>query len=516
MQASYKKKVLLLILLFAAARCVVASLTELGNDESYYWLFSQQLQWNYFDHPPLVAVLVKVFSLDLLLQDYTLFLRLGSIVSCGIAAWFMFKCVSEIKDERAGWYAACLYTASYYAGITAGLFVMPDSPQMIFWTLCLWMLAKVIKDEERMLWWIIFGISAGLCIMSKVHGVFIWSGLGLFVLFKKRVWLKNPGLYTAALLTLAIASPILIWNIQNDFITYRFHSERVVPAGHSGNFFNLLKELIGEFVINNPANVLLIFTAIIAGRNNKIRSGALSIFSFTAWPLIGCILLMAFFRKTLPHWSGPAYIGLLPCAAVYLAQLKKERLFPVMLRLSLIFYAVFLIGCTSFIYRYPGTTGNKDESNLGKGDITLDMYGWQDAGKQFKKIYEQDAATGTMPAGAPVVCNNWWGAHEEYYFCRPLKIQMIGLGSLHELHHYAWLNKERSGKANMSAAYCIIHSDENYDALKAYGEYYSTADTAAVIKTFRGGKPAHTFYVLRLKGWKGKELTLANHSAANN
>ena len=509
MQASYKKKVLLLILLFAAARCVVASVTELGNDESYYWLFSQRIQWNYFDHPPLVAILVKTFSFNLLLQDYTLFLRLGSIVACGISAWFMFKAVASIKDERTGWYAACLYTASYYAGITAGLFVMPDSPQMIFWTLCLWMLAKIINDEKRMLWWIIFGISAGLCIMSKVHGVFIWFGLGLFVLLKKREWLKHPGLYTAALLTIIIASPILIWNLQNDFITYRFHSERVVPAGHSGSFFNLLKEMIGELVINNPANVLLIITALITGTNKKFRSGALSIFSFTGLSLIACILLMAFFRKTLPHWSGPAYIALIPCAAVYLSQLKKPTEFPFILRLSLIFYVIFLAGCTTFIYSYPGTIGNRSISDLGKGDITLDMYGWKDAGKEFGKIYQQDLATGAMPAGTPVVCNNWWGAHEEYYFCRPLQIQMIGLGPLHEIHHYAWLNEERSKKADLSSAYCIIHSDENYDAMKAYSEYYTTSDTAAVIHTFRGGKLAHDFYVLRLRGWKGKGIMVA-------
>ncbi len=162
-------------------------------------------------------------------------------------------------------------------------------------------------------------------------------------MIKKRTWLKNPGLYIALLLTAVIASPILFWNIQHDFITYRFHSERIVPAGHSGSLFNLIKELIGEFVINNPANVLLIIAALVTGANKKIKSAAMSIFSFTAIPLIFCLLLMAFFRKTLPHWSGPAYIALIPAAAVYLSQLKRPVLFPLMLRLSVIFYIIFLV-----------------------------------------------------------------------------------------------------------------------------------------------------------------------------
>ena len=97
-----------------------------------------------------------------------------------------------ISNERAGCFAACLYNASFYAGITAGIFVMPDSPQMIFWTWSLWMIASILKDESNWKNWILFGISTGLCIMSKVHGVFIWVGIGLYILIYKRNWFANP------------------------------------------------------------------------------------------------------------------------------------------------------------------------------------------------------------------------------------------------------------------------------------------------------------------------------------
>ena len=506
----YKKNVAVLIIFFAIVRGIVGTSVELGNDESYYWLYSQHLQWNYFDHPPMVAIWARLFSANLLLQDYPIFLRLGSIVGCALSTWFIFKCVSEIKDERAGWFAACLYNASYYAGITAGLFLMPDSPQMIFWTFSLWMIARMVKEESKWLNFILFGIASGLCIMSKVHGIFIWIGLSFFILIKKRNWLTNPRLYAALALALIISSPILFWNIQNNFITYRFHSERVGISGYHSNWQSLLEAITGQVVINNPVNVILIITALIGGLRHKIKSSAPGIFNFIGLPLIFILLFMAFFRKTLPHWSGPAFVSLIPLAAVWLSQLKSTAVFPTVLKLSTAFYLGFLILCTAVINWYPGHFGNKTGPYLGNGDITLDMYGWEKAGKEFATIYKNDLQNGIMPAATPVVCNNWWGAHEEYYFCLPLKIEMIGLGPVNEIHQYAWLNERRSFKANLANAYCIIHSDENYNAYEQYGQYYTTMDTAAIIKINRNKKPAHDFYILRMKGFKNTALTTAH------
>src|SRR5215831_20540983 len=34
--------------------------TELLDDEAYYWVYSKFLDWGYFDHPPMVALLIKI------------------------------------------------------------------------------------------------------------------------------------------------------------------------------------------------------------------------------------------------------------------------------------------------------------------------------------------------------------------------------------------------------------------------------------------------------------------------
>src|SRR5258705_10065831 len=93
----YKKRVLILIVASSILRGIVAFWLELANDESYYLLYSRFLQWNYFDHPPMVALMIRLFTANLYLEDYPFFLRLGSIAGCALCTWFIYKCVSTLS-----------------------------------------------------------------------------------------------------------------------------------------------------------------------------------------------------------------------------------------------------------------------------------------------------------------------------------------------------------------------------------------------------------------------------------
>ncbi|RYD95234.1 MAG: glycosyltransferase family 39 protein, partial [Sphingobacteriales bacterium] len=305
----YARKALAMILVLAAFRLWLAFGLELGNDESYYWMYSRQLKPNYFDHPPMVALLIRLCTFNGWLQTPGA-LRLGSVLGGALAAWFLFKAVAALHSQRAGYYASLLYSASFYAGVTAGVYIMPDSPQMIFWTAALWMLARILRNERDWNNWLLFAVFAGASIMSKVHGGFLCSGLGLYVLIHRRAWLRLPQLYVAAALVLLIASPILAWNIHNDFITYRFHSRRVTVDHFNLRFSYLLKEAIGQIVFNNPVNVVLIALGLAYWR--RLPEGArreLPLFCWIALPHACFLLFIALFRDTtLPHWSGPAYV----------------------------------------------------------------------------------------------------------------------------------------------------------------------------------------------------------------
>jgi 4-amino-4-deoxy-L-arabinose transferase-like glycosyltransferase len=500
----YKKKVLLLILIISVIRLIIAFTVELGNDESYYWFYSQHLKTNYFDHPPMVALWVRIFTLNLLLQNFPGFIRLGSVAGCALSTWFMYKCVAQLCSEKAGWFAACLYNASFYAGITAGIFIMPDSPQMVFWTLSMWMIAKLCADDTKLISWILVGISIGLCVMSKVHGVFIWIGIGLFVLFYKRTWFAKPYLYLAVAISILISLPILFWNIKYNFVTYSFDSARIKVGGFNVNWHSFFSQAFEQIVINNPINFILIVLALFTWRKHQLKKiPALKIYNLIGLTLALLLLYISLYRDdTLPHWSGPAYVTLIPLAAIRLNEMKELNRLPKSVIAALFLHVLFLIVCTLFVLYYPGDYGKVKPPFRGLTDLTIDNYGWKEAGKQFDSLYADEVTKKIMPASSPVVCYKWWGAHVEYYFCRPSKIKMIGLDGMINLHEYMWMNTLRKDKVDFSKAYCIVPSDEFYSAKVMYAKFYAQINFIKTISVSRSNKPAVDFYIYRLSGWK--------------
>jgi 4-amino-4-deoxy-L-arabinose transferase-like glycosyltransferase len=497
---SYRKKIFWLIGIFSLIKLILAFVSELGNDEAYYWLYSQYLQWNYFDHPPMVAVWIRLFTANLLLDQYEGFLRLGSVIGCALSSWFLFKTVALLHSEKAGWFAAVLYNICFYSAITAGLYILPDSPQMVFWTLSLLVIVQITKDENSWSKWLLFGTVAGLCIMSKVHGAFLWIGLGGFVLFNKNAWLKKPQLYIAFLITVIIISPIFFWNVKYDFATFRFHSNRVDVEEfvlHARYFF---KELGTEVCFNNPIIFFLSISGLIAWYRKKIAyQPALSIYIFIGLPLIFLLLFVSLFRNVvLPHWSGPAYISFIPLAAVWLAD-STQNYFPRVLKWGMAIFLVSYLGYTLVVKFYPGTFGSHKTEDYGRGDVTLDMYGWRKASAQFDSLYKEDVRKNIMPLNAAMVASNWWGAHIEYYFARPLHLKMIGLGKPRQINEYLWTNKWRKDEADLNNAYCIIPSSDKY---YVPANFYQTKELALIIDVNRTGKLAHQFAVYRLKRLK--------------
>src|SRR5947209_3867599 len=105
-----------LIIASLCLRIIVAYTTELTNEEVYYYTYALHLQWNYFDHPSGVAVLIRLSTLNLLFKN-ELFIRLGAIVCAATGTWLSYKTGKLIANERTGFYAAVLYNTSIYSSI---------------------------------------------------------------------------------------------------------------------------------------------------------------------------------------------------------------------------------------------------------------------------------------------------------------------------------------------------------------------------------------------------------------
>ncbi len=501
MHQAYSKKVLKLILIVSIVKLVTASLLELGNDEVYYWTYALQPDWNHFDHPPMIGWMIRLTTLNLVWVNEVA-MRLGSILAAGLSTWFIFKTGKLLANEKTGWYAALLYNCSVYTGIIAGLFILPDSPQMPFWTGALYVMAYLFirKAENKLSIWILLGLLIGLASLCKVHGLFLWAGFGLFLLFTRRQWLGNWRLYAAVMLTLICISPIIFWNINNDFITYRFHSERVT---HTSLQWDMLgREIIGEMLYQNPVIFVLVVLALIALQRRKIRFNRRKA---SVWllcmslPMIFIFWGLSLFNPTLPHWSGPGYIPLYLLGAMYLEQ-NSVRLFPLIIRTAGILLMVVLLLGVGLVRLSPINFGSHDKANYGEYGPTLDLSGWSDFSESFDEMVKRDITRGVMQQDAVIVIDKWFpGGHLEFYTSRQSHLPVIGIGRLTDLHKFAWLNKGRKPLHLGQDAYAIVPSNLPMDVKEAYQPYFKQIDNPVTLNQVRSGGIVRYFYVYRLK-----------------
>jgi hypothetical protein len=503
--STYSKKVLWLILISISIKLVIAGLLELGNDEVYYWTYALQLDWNHFDHPPMIGWMIRVSTLNLHWVS-EISLRLGSIIGAGIATWFIFLIAKLIASERTGWFAAIIYQSSIYTGIIAGLFILPDSPQMPIWTAALYYMARLLFQpfqEKKTGLWMMLGLLIGLAALCKVHGLYLWVGFGLSILLVRISMLLNWRFYLSVLITLILLLPIVYWNFQYDFITYKFHSERVT---HTQLQWDMLgREIAGEFAYQNPIVFVLIILAIVAFLKKAFsfahKHTAIWIFCMSI-PMILLFWVIALFNPTLPHWTGPAFIPLYLLAAVYVEN-KTASGTPKIVSFAGYFVLLMLLTATAIVRLAPVNFGSHEKENYGEYCPTLDLSGWSDFSKVYATLVASDIEKKLMQPKSFIVVPKWFpGGHLEFYTARTTHQTLVAIGPLQDIHKFAWLNRERRKLQIGDDAYAIVPSNLPLDVEKQYGAYFTSIQSPVQINQNRNGGVVRYFYVYRLKGCK--------------
>ncbi len=508
-KADYTRYLFLLMALSAVVRGVLAYVIELGNDEVYYRLYALYPDWSHFDHPLMVGWVMQLFSFNMLFTN-ELFLRMGSVVFGTINLWLMFQIGRTLRDERTGFIAALLYTSSVYGFIITGIFILPDTPQSLFWLWALLVMlrtfpgcTRVYENKKNL---IKLGVILGLGMLSKYTTVFLWGGIGLYLLAFDRRWFRSPYLYLAMLATAMLALPILIWNIQNHFISFTFHGDRVNMAGHALRFDYFLTELVGEIAYNNPINFVLILLAVIGAFRRKISADKshVRILLLMSLPLIVTFLIFSLTRSTLPHWTAPGYTTLIPLAAVWLTEKPYQVLIPNSVKAALgLLMLVLILGVVQIKTGLLPLDNTLTYEKIGEDDPSLDMFGYTRAGKAFVEIVKRDRQTNAMNDQAFLVGSNWFPlANYDYYAATPAGLKSMGIGSLDKIHKYAWINRIEGGFALGSDAYYITDSRDFSRPDSTLSSYFETVVPADTIQIFRGGKVAKRVFVYRLKHLK--------------
>ena len=509
---NYNKKIGLLIVLSSLLRMVVAGTLELGNDEVYYQTYARHLQWNYFDHPPMVALLIRITTFNLFFQ-HEFFIRLGSVFCAASGTWLIFKTGSRLSHSRAGWIAAILYNTSFYTSVIAGTFILPDSPQVLCWLLSIYFMIRILeyKPGEKIpsFLYILLGISIGICIMSKVHGVFLWLGFGGYILFHRKDLLKSPLLWLSGAISFGMILPIYLWNLGNHFITYHYHQGRISIWGTQPEMDHLLQQVLGSVFYSNPVTIglyILTLYAIAKGKIYKLPKDY-PLLLWLSLPLIGGLLWTSLFNETLPHWSGPAYLSLMLLTACWLNEKTSPGKTTKWLKTAGWVYGLVVIGSVLCIQFLPFRIGSFQDKNLGEGDITLDMTGWKQFAVYFDSLYRGDIVSGRMKPEATIISNYWFpAAHLDHYYGIPYHHNLLVIGPLNNIHHFAWLNQRRPRLLKGSDAYFIYPSNYYKPPDPAIKNDFVRIEDSLLIPQYRNGNRVRYFVVYRMHDFRGDSL----------
>ena len=237
------QKVAVLLIGGSIFRIIVAIWLYPGFDEAYYFLYTLNLDLSYFDHPPLVALMTG-FGCWLTGEVSQFTIRLGTLILHTGSLFLLYLTGARLFSPAAGIFALAIASLVPIFQIGFGTLTLPDSPLIFFWTASLYCATwEFFPNQEKYqptYRLAILGLLVGLACLGKYHGFILGLGLVGFCLTSRyRSALTSPWTLLGLGLFFLAISPILIWNHQHEWVSFRFQSQRGIPSG-GYNFLDLL------------------------------------------------------------------------------------------------------------------------------------------------------------------------------------------------------------------------------------------------------------------------------------
>jgi 4-amino-4-deoxy-L-arabinose transferase-like glycosyltransferase len=242
-----------LIAAMTALRVIYAGAIDLRTDEAYYWTWSRENVLSFLDHPPMIAWFIRFGTA--IFGDTNFGVRFAGILAMLVTQLLLADIVRRVThDLRAVVLAVLMPEAALYYGLLMAK-VSPDVALIPFATAMVWALVRLNESDDAR-WWLAAGVFAGLALLSKFTAVMLIPAVAAFMLIPRwrRRWLLSPYPWAAALIAVVLFLPVLIWNAEHDWASFRFQWVRAAAAHELslrtlGDFIGLQFGLVGFFLL---------------------------------------------------------------------------------------------------------------------------------------------------------------------------------------------------------------------------------------------------------------------------
>lgn len=299
--------------LWTLINIIQASFVEVHADEAYYWVYSRFLDWGYFDHPPMVALFIKIGDL---LFPSTLGLRLLTVITSTLSVYLLWKIVSRYTPNIK---LFILLFSSIVLFHVYGFITSPDAPLFFFTVLFLYVYQRY-AEADKFKWAFLLALVIAGMLYSKYHAILIL----FFTIISNFKLLKRPTFWFVVIVSIVAFIPHIWWQIQNNYPSFYYH---VIDRSSAYYKFGFTTEyIIAQLALAGPLIGWFLYKAAISFKPAEgdafmraVKFNCIGIFIF--------FLISTLKGRVEAHWTLPAMICLLIIAYVAMARYSIPKWF---------------------------------------------------------------------------------------------------------------------------------------------------------------------------------------------
>lgn len=216
---------------------------ELADDEAYYWVCGQYLDWGSLHTPPLIPFFSKL-GYGILKNEFGV--RFFYFIA-HLLTLVMLERITKPKDET----LFVVILSSFVIMHIAGFWAVPDIPFLLFTVVLIYAFERYAV-KNNFLNGLLLSASLALIVYSKYHGVLV---IGSLLAANYRLF-KRPSFYLIGLGAILFLLPHLIWLWHHDFVTFTFHLNQRDRKGY--HWYYPLLYLLNVVLITGPIIGLLL------------------------------------------------------------------------------------------------------------------------------------------------------------------------------------------------------------------------------------------------------------------
>ena len=139
---------------------------------------------------------------------------------------------------------------------------------------------------------------------------FVGFFIHLLIYSKTRKEVFNPWIYVGGMISLIVFLPVLVWNYQNDWISFRWQLGKATTGAEFGE--NTLAFTLGHILLFSPFCFIMAIFEIwwVKDRFYESKNPETIILIISLFPLIFFTVMSLKGSISDPHWVNLAYVGI--------------------------------------------------------------------------------------------------------------------------------------------------------------------------------------------------------------